>query len=358
MAPMKRTRFRATIATALVLVLGAVPARPSNVTAATRPRLYQIDIGVNVFWNSLTVNQFNPAKLTIRAGDSVRWTNVVLRQPQTVTFGPPLVTPPLIPQPDNAEVNPTVIKPQGGRVVGDVSTDVFSSGALVSGMTGLPASYTFTFPKPGLYLYRSLFHPAMSGEIDVVAAGQPASTTVDHGPTMYDALKGAGEVLGRVQAYARRAAANPGDVEIEVGGGTPAISFNQFYPPGVTVSISTTVTWNCRETSGDPHALVFGSLTTAEQDGTVPLYTGQAADGGLTINPDYATPSVPSGTRVLTDTFSEADTLYTSGLLYGSFINYPSITPARYSLTFRSLGQFYYYDPFHPGMQGVVTVVP
>lgn len=355
---MKRVRFCLTAAATVLLVIGAIPADNGDVTAAARPHLYQIDIGVNVFWNSVTVNQFNPAKLTIRVGDSVRWTNVVLRQPQTVTFGPPLVTPPLITRADNGEVNPSVTKPQGGRVIGDVSTDVFSSGALVSGITGLPASYTFTFPKPGLYLYRSLFHPAMSGEIDVVAAGQPVPAAVDHGPTMYDALKGAGEVLGRVQAYARNAGASPGDVEIEVGGGTPAISFNQFYPPGVTVSISTTVTWNCRETSGDPHALVFGALTTAEDGGDVPLYTGLAADGGLTINPDYATPSVPSGTRVLTDTFSDQNSLYTSGLLYGSFINYPSITPARYSLTFRSLGQFTYSDPFHPGMQGVVTVVP
>jgi len=351
-------RFCLTVAVAVALVIGAVPAGNGDVTAAARPHLYQIDIGVNVFWNSVTVNQFDPAKLTIRAGDSVRWTNVVLRQPQTVTFGPPLVTPPLIPQPDNAEVNPTVIKPQGGRGVGDVSTDVFSSGALVSGMTGLPASYTFTFPKPGLYLYRSLFHPAMSGEIDVVAVGQPVSTTVDHGPTMYDALKGAGEVLTKVQGYARNAGGSNGDVEIQVGSGNPAISINQFIPAAVTIKVGSTVKWACRETSGDPHALVFGAPTTAEEGGEVPLYTGLAADGGLTINPDYATPSVPSGTRVLTDTFSEPNTLYTSGLLYGSFINYPSITPASYSLTFRALGQFYYYDPFHPAMLGLVNVVP
>jgi plastocyanin len=66
---------------------------------------------------------------------------------------------------------------------------------------------------------------------------------------------------------------------------------------------------------------------------------------------------LPSATQITTTTFAQADNLYTSGIIYGSDVNYPSLTPARYTLTFQAPGQYYYVDPFHAGMLGLINVV-
>jgi plastocyanin len=349
--------------TVMATIAAAWPLRDAGGSAraaarAQQPHLYHAVIGVNVFYPSLTVEKFVPDSLVIHAGDSVQWTNVITNSPQTVTFGPILVTPPLVVTSTVSEVNPLVVRPQGGHIINDVENVVYSSGALMGTMRGLPTTYTFTFPKVGLYLYRSLFHPSMLGQIQVVAARAPASPDPpDSGPSMFAALKSVAGALDRAQPVERTAVATGSNVEIEVGAGDGAISLEKFIPAGVTVHVGTTIRWYTKETSGDLHALVFGAPTDAEQSGTAPLYTGLTADGGMAINGDYATPSLPSATQITTATFAQANNLYTSGIIYGSDINYPSLTPASYTLTFQAPGQYYYVDPFHAGMLGLINVV-
>src|SRR5581483_1409131 len=127
------------------LLRGALPARVVAAVAAPHisgsggcdhktiaPHLWHVDISVDFFYGGVDVNAFFPSKFTIHSGDRVQFTNRTPSRPQTVTFGPILNTPPLINRADYSEINPAVAKAQGGPVVGDVSQNVYSSGALIS----------------------------------------------------------------------------------------------------------------------------------------------------------------------------------------------------------------------------------
>jgi len=349
------------------VVLAAAPALPLGARAAAarstrhtarqaRPHLYRVAIGVNTSLPVLTVNKFVPDRLIIHVGDSVQWTNAVPNEPQTVTFGPVENTPSLITLADLSEIDPRVTRPQGRRVVGDVSLTVYSSGVLMGGVRGLSASYTFTFRTVGSYLYRSLFHPSSVSEIDVVAANKPASPDpIDRGSSVVSALVSAATVLRDEASLERRGGSggSNGVPEIEVGVGNNNVSINKFTPTGLTVKVGTQVTWMLRETSGDPHALVFSPNNT-ELQGHEPLYTGLAADGGLKINSVYTKATLASGTSVTAASIPAGST---SGILYGSAVNYPSKAPSSYTLTFQAPGQYYYADPFYPDMLGQINVV-
>jgi plastocyanin len=360
---MKRAPFTGAVLVTLALLAALLGPR-YHAAARAAPaahHLYHVDVGVKVFYKSITVFKFNPDHLRIHPGDSVQFTNVITNEPQTVTFGPPLLTPPLIAATSAiSEINPVIVNPQGGHSVANPDQNVYSSGALMGGMRGLSTTYTFTFPNQGLYLYRSLFHPSMLGTLLVVTPDQAASTdAVDHGPTLFDVVRSFGSVLDAEQAIERTGAATyVGAANVLVGTGDSALTLNKFSPAGLTIKVGTSVRWYTTEDSGDPHALVFGAPTDAEQSGLVPLYTGRSADGGLIINADYATPSLPSASTVTTGTMAQSNNLYTSGIIYGANVNYPSNAPSSYTLTFDAPGQYYYVDPFHPGMLGLVTVEP
>ncbi len=355
---MRSNLYRAGAAAMLVgaLPFGAAVAAqaPSH---ATRPHLYHVTIGVDSPYGLMTVNEFLPGRLTVHVGDSVQWTNANGAEPQTVTFGPIDYTPALFLSLDNLEANPVIVKPQGSRVLRDAST-IHSSGALMSGVKGLGLSYTLTFRSAGTYFYRSLFHPLMLGEIDVVPSSQPASADPpDRGDSAVTALRSTADAL-LVEQQSDAGAADSGGVGVNVGFGNKDVSLNIFAPAGIQVHVGDTVTWQTKETSGDPHALFFITAATATNPGAAPLYTSLAADGGLTVNPSYAKPTLLSGTEVTTGTISSGGQ-YSSGILYNSSPAYPSATPFLFTLKFLAPGRYYYIDPFHGnGTQGQVHVLP
>ncbi len=355
---MRRTIYRTGAVAALVSALPLGAATAAHAPArAVRPHLYHVTIGINAPYALLEANVFLPGRLTVHVGDSVRWTNADGGEPQTVTFGSVDYTPSLFLSASNPEVNPAIVKPQGGQVVRDAGT-IRSSGALMSGVSGLGLSYTYTFRAVGTYFYRSLFHPLMLGEIDVVPSSQPASADPpDRGDSAVTALRSTADAL-LTQQLSDAGSADSGGVTVNVGFGNKDVSLNIFAPSGIQVHVGDTVTWQTKEVSGDPHAIFFITAASATNPGAAPLYTGLAADGGLTVNPTYAKPTLPSGTQVMTGTISSGQ-LYNSGLLYGSSPAYPSLTPSKYSLTFLIPGRYYYIDPFHGnGTQGQVHVLP
>jgi plastocyanin len=341
-----------------LLLGGVLLASASPVTADAKSgahATYQVRIGVDFYYKGFVVNKYFPDKLTIHVGDSVRWTNVTSFRPQTVTFGPVLYQPAMFTRSDGAEINPLIVKPQGGMVVADIDQNVYSSGALVSGVHGLKTSYSFQFPTPGIFLYRSLFHPGMLGEIDVVPAGKAASPlNSDLGPSYYDALRSADKVIGDSLSAERTGGANGlTNSTVLIGGGDANISLAKFSPEGITVKVGTTVTWQTLESSGDPHVLVFNADIQGK-DLNPPLYTAVSSDGGLVLNNKYTHPTFPSGTTIITST---AQLKMYSGVLYGSSVNSPSPVPNSYSLTFSTPGNIIYSDPFPPGSVGQIRVV-
>ena len=356
----RRTALAVMLVSSLALtprVLGSAQAR-----VGAAPVNYSVNIGVDFFYHGFVINKFFPDHITIHVGDSVTWLNLTPDRPQTVTFGPPENTPALIVRSDVAEINPRIVKPQGGLAVGGGNASIYSSGALIRGIPGLPTQVTFTFPKAGTYLYRSLFHPLTQGEIDVVSKDMSASPQpLDYGPSLYDALRSVAQVTDGVRAVARAAGAtNAGvaEADIQIGAGDGNISVTNLLPEGTRVKAGSTVVWNITETSGDPHILIFNNPTEQERGG-IKLYTGLAPDGGLIINPIYRKATLASGASVTTNTIKLAPGgRWTSGILYGSSVNYPSSVPSTYKLTFMAPVRIDYVDAVPPGDQGTIVVNP
>ncbi len=354
-------RLAAVTAAVALVVADGLAVAPAASTAASH-HLYHVAIGVDLPYPLLEINKFVPDHLTVHVGDSVQFTNINGNSPQTITFGSVTNTPALIIDSNAGEINPFVVKAQGGRSIADTSQNTYSSGALLSGVSGFSTSYTFTFPKQGTYFYRSLFHPSTLGEIDVVAANKPASSdTPDRGPSLRDALRSLSSLLnGSIGPEAQSANSYGGSGNVLIGLGDQNVSVNKFTPSGIVLPISGTVTWRIKESSGDLHALVFFP-TGAESSARVKLFTGRAADGGLIINPAYRTASLVSQTIVDTDTqkmLQQRDGgRWTSGILYNGPPDSVSQVPSSYSITFAVPGQYTYVDPFHLGMDGVITVV-
>ena len=83
-----------------------------------------------------------------------------------------------------------------------------------------------------------------------------------------------------------------GTATIDIAGGDGNISLTKFSPEGITIKVGTTLTWHISEASGDPHVLVFNADTQGK-DLNPPLYTGLTPDGGLRVNSQYVTQTLP-----------------------------------------------------------------
>jgi LPXTG-motif cell wall-anchored protein len=125
--------------------------------------------------NQVSVLRFLPVDLTVKAGDQVTWLGNDPHEIHTVTFYDPAGKVPdfIVPQPQGSGPPRLVIPhaaPENDTAVD--SQDLYNSGVLGPG-----ASYTFSFPKPGVYTYVCVVHApqGMFGKIIVQAANQPAS---------------------------------------------------------------------------------------------------------------------------------------------------------------------------------------
>jgi len=122
-----------------------------------------------------SVLRFLPVDLTVKAGDSVSFPVQDPHEIHTVTFYDPAGDVPLFldprPQPNGPPklVIPHAM-PEGG-------TQVEGTGFYNSGIVAPGQSYTFTFPKPGVYTYVCVIHApqGMFGKITVQDAGRPAA---------------------------------------------------------------------------------------------------------------------------------------------------------------------------------------
>jgi plastocyanin len=138
-------------------------------------RLWEVSVGVGE--GQAEVFRFLPDRLTIRAGDTIRWTNRALMDPHTVTFlggeEPPEDTL-VVPQDEGPPLfvqNTLTFFPFGGSVYN--GTGFTSSGYLgaepgpdpsISIAYDVPNTYELTFDTPGEYKYYCAYHGNPNGE--------------------------------------------------------------------------------------------------------------------------------------------------------------------------------------------------
>jgi len=127
----------------------AVPAAVPTANGAT----------VTASWGDklIAVNRFSPETVSVKAGQTVTWTDGSPFMPHTISFNPPFKSPD----------EPNAFLPTGAK-----SGSKFAGGVAHSGMIGpkpfLPVNdFSLTFTKAGKYPYLCLLHPGMAGTVEV-----------------------------------------------------------------------------------------------------------------------------------------------------------------------------------------------
>lgn len=137
-------------------------------TASTDGATHEVSAGVGS--DNAEVLRFIPAEVSIKAGDTVRWTNRSMHEPHTVTFLGGEAAPELIliePReggPPTIVFNPAAILPTEGDSFD--GTGLANSGILGDELAEMSAdvprdtTFELTFTAPGEYTYYCVFHAA------------------------------------------------------------------------------------------------------------------------------------------------------------------------------------------------------
>src|SRR5579884_3028755 len=191
--------------------------RISNPSEASNPdgtKTWQVAAGMGSPDGRLSINEFFPSAMVVRAGDTVTWTDRgPAAVPHTVSgFASTLAALPKNLSPFQAGCQPPkgpLVTPPPGSFPPDIwntcvnsevalltkfsrpsapSGTPYTGGERTSGILlnqayldspigdGLPfaSSYSVTFPKPGVYYYTCAIHPNMTGVVVVIPPPQPA----------------------------------------------------------------------------------------------------------------------------------------------------------------------------------------
>ena len=312
--------------------------------------------------------QFFPSKVTVHAGDSVRWKffgfhNVYF--PKKGGKNAPLI----VPDPTRTyagEVdpagqpfwfngqrqligNPAVAFPVGGKA---------ETGSTVNG-SGVPQSQKFSyklrFPKTGTFTYYCSIHPGMKAKVKVVSRRA-------HVPSARADKAAVKRQLARTIAELKRNNGKPapsGNV-IQMGRDTFRTSLLHFYPENKTVPVGTTVEFRMTPTTNEVHTATFASDAVLAKGGYIekveqamfsPLPgTGQNGPPVLGVPGALAFPSDP--TPLVFDGTQHGG--YVNTGLLGGVLSKP--LPESSKVTFTKSGTYTFVCLIHPEMKATVTV--
>ncbi len=237
-----------------------------------------------------------------------------------------------------------------------------------------------TFARQGKYDYLCLFHPAMTGTVEVVAPGTSGITTqsaVDAAAATHFAQEHAGQVA---EIFATRNGATriegPRGTQITmVRTGTEArwghLDIQAYMPDNVTIQQGDTVVWYVDHVQ--PHTVTFMPVNASPPD----FVLIQLPDGRTIPPPPPDAPPPPeflaaladpenaprlvfgSGALRTSDPVHDGRSLYSSGMI-GEHPYLAIPMEKSWGLTFNTPGTYEYACMLHEpvGMKGVVTVLP
>jgi len=293
----------------------AAPLRSSPSPAA---RVYDVTAGYGD--DDYAANIFNPQVLQIYAGDAVRWHIGGLLEPHDVAFGPKATLDTLAATievataakagPPTVEINPLLVAPTLGTTYD--GTGLAHSGFMAKGSPD--DSWNLTFTKPGTYTYYCLVH--------------------------YDPAHPGQSMYGVVKVLPRPTVAHVYRVRSGYDDGTPRSAADAFVPEDLMVHVGDTVVW-----SPGFHTVSFGP----------PALLAQLRRDFITPDPRSSGPPVLAlNPRVIYPVGGH--TYNGTGFVNSGLLIAPQ--PHTFTLTFTAPGVYHYVCLIHPGMDGIITVLP
>lgn len=349
---------------ALLLALGLFSslAGTSPVRSAT---LWQVPAGgVDIHNVDLLHFTIPGHELRVLAGDSVTWTNRGLGAPHTVTFlsggpRPPLV----VPGPQGKVIfNPEAAFPAPPRTHN--GQGYYNSGMLEPGQ-----SWSLTFSTPGTYEYVCLFHPAMTSRILVQQPGtalRASQADLDASFEAHSAVhqrQAVAAAQGLLTPDAASGAGGSSTWRVAAGKTTEQAALNAFLPSTLQIREGDTVKWQWDGAGREPHTVTFLAGGPHPGDIVMPEFQAQGPPL-LVLNEQFAAPSrIPDG--IFSTTYG-GEGFLNSGLAGADAMLFsPESAPVvaagtrqQWSVTFTQPGPYPYVCLLHPGMQGVVDVMP
>jgi plastocyanin len=346
----------------IVLISVASLAAPSAAGAATK----SVTMGPTpkqgkVLQQGLSsdANQFFPGRVTIHAGDSVKFLPFGFHNadfPKKGGEALPLVVPGTAtsgivdangdPFWFNGQpalgLNPALLKSSFGKTVSYTGRKAVNSGLPLANK---PKPFKVRFPKAGSFTYFCDVHPGMKGKVKVKKRGSIPSKKAD-------AKAVAKQVAKDVRAARKLRAAKPPANTVLLGNANRAgVEYFGMLPETLTVPIGTTVTFAMSKPSFEVHTGTFGPGD-AEKDPN--SYLGQLAASfeGEQFDPRATYPSEPPGTTASFTSALHGNGFWNTGLVDSN----PSPLPASGQVTFAQAGSFGFVCLIHPFMKGTVIV--
>ena len=337
---------------------GATAPQAENTPSVAAAGPTTFDVQMNSGKGPVEVVAFLPQDVTVREGDTVRWTvpDGQLAAGGSVTFlggEPPLPLAAVID--DVFQFNPAVVAPAGDPSAFDGSS-LLSSGIFYPADTfkvvfgqdarPTPASFETTFTRAGSYRYVSLFFPEReTGTVTVVAAGAevPAQSAIDaQRDQQLQAYLAEGEAARA--GLAATSTENPDGTKtwtLPMGASTPHTEVWAYATPRLGVGVGDTVRW-----TNDGQWLHTATFASGE---TLPPY--------LQITPQPGGPGIVAVNMRQFTAFPAPQPAPRYGGI--GFVNSGAVGPAsEWSLTFTATGEFPYFCALHRdfGQVGSITV--
>ncbi|MCH7606101.1 MAG: MBL fold metallo-hydrolase [Chloroflexi bacterium] len=334
--------------------------------AAAAPRELTLLVGAGE--DTLSVNAFLPAKVTVRVGDTVTWKINHTGEVHTTSFlsggqRPPPAMPIAGGGPTDLQIPPEVAFPSrapGAPVETYDGTGVVSSGVMANVSMGPPGSppndsFTLNFDTPGTYEYVCLLHPPMKATITVVDAN------VEDVPSQadIDAMAQAEEAplraqIERIVEAGQKVRTEPGPNDTTIwyvqagAGGWPATAQSfDFLAKDITIQEGDTVVWESE---------MFHNVTFHPGRQRPDFIIPKPQDQGppiISLNPEVVFPHKPAGVF-------DGTGFWSSGIIGIDTMPLPG--GKTFSMTFGKAGTFKYvcaiHEQFGLGMVGSVTVTP
>lgn len=356
------------LAPLVALATGLALLVPQTATAATK----SVSAGPSEHPHGMPeggdVNQFFPAKIKVRRGDSVSFAfngfHDIYFPGRGGTAEPLAVADPDSPISgvDDAAgnpfwfngqprliVNPAIAGPSGDGVV-DGGKQADGSG-LPAGGDGPPPPWKAKFTKTGSFTYFCSVHPGMKGKVKVKRGKRVPSTRADEARAARQLAK----AVKRLKKDAKYA--GPGGAAVAAGNDTKGTALLRFFPDELTVKAGTPVKFSMTGRSGEVHNIgVAPEAYVEEQSQALIAPDFSSTPPKLVLNPVIFLPSDPPSAFP-----SHSTTLHGNGFINTGALDRigASPQPDQGTITFSEPGTYQFWCFIHaPDMRGTVTVTP